>query len=430
MTGKGQTIAEKILSRICGREVHAGEIVVPEAELVTVHDWYTVNAFRTLEEFGVTRLHDPARVMLVTDHEPLAVSPQAFARQKLVREYAARFGVAAHYDAGRGGLGHVFPVEEGLVVPGLFVLAYDPHVTNYGAVGALGIAVLTEVPEVLACGSVWLQVPETLRVDLAGRLPFGVFPRDAAQKLIGAHDAALFEDAVVEYGGEGLAALSIDARHTLCNTPLELGAVSTICEPDARCMEYVRARAQRPMHPVLPDADAAYRDCIRFDLSRIEPQVALPPRPDNVVDVSAAAGKPIQHAYIGSCASGMLEDLRVAAAVLRGRRVASGVRLLVTPATQGTMAAAAREGLIETFVQAGAIVTAPGCGVCAGGRIGGVAAEEVSIGTGTRNEPGRLGAHEASLHLAGPATVAASAVAGAIADPRPLLQDAGWGMAA
>jgi 3-isopropylmalate/(R)-2-methylmalate dehydratase large subunit len=425
----GQTIAEKILSRICGRRVAAGEIVMPEAELITVHDWYTVNAFRTLDEYGVTKLHDPARVLLVTDHEPLAVSPQAFARQQAVRGIAKRFGVA-HRDSGRGGLGHVFPIEEGIVVPGMFVLAYDPHVTNYGAIGVLGVAVLTEIPEVLACGSVWLQVPETLRVDIAGALPFGVFARDAAQKLIGSHDAALFEDAVVEFGGAGLAGLSIDARQTFCNTPVELGAVSSVVEPDARCMEFVRARAQRPMHAALPDADAAYRARITLDLSSLAPQVALPPTPDNVVDVTQVAGKPIEHAFIGSCASGMLEDLRVAASVLRGRQVAPGVRFLVTPATQQVAADAAAEGLMEVFHRAGAMVTAPGCGVCAGGRIGGVAAGEVSIGTGTRNEPGRLGAHEAVLHIAGPATVAASAVAGHIADPRPYLEAAGWRNAA
>lgn len=425
----GQTITEKILSRICARRVSAGEVVMPEAELITVHDWYTVNAFRTLDDFGVTKLHDASRVLLVTDHEPLAVSPQAFARQHAVRGIAQRFGVA-HRDAGRGGLGHVFPVEEGLVTPGMFIFAYDPHVTNYGAIGALGVAVLTEIQEVLACGSVWLPVPETLRVDITGALPFGVFARDAAQKLIGSHDAALFEDAVVEYGGPGLAALDIDARHTLCNTPVELGAVSSLVEPDARCMAYVQARAQRPVHRALPDEDAIYRARITLDLSGIAPQVALPPTPDNVVDVTEVAGKAIGHAFIGSCASGMLDDLRVAAAVLRGRQVAPGVRLIVTPATQQVAADAAAEGLIEVFMRAGAMVTAPGCGVCAGGRIGGVAAGEVSIGTGTRNEPGRLGAHEAVLHIAGPATVAASAVAGSIADPRPFLRDVAWGMAA
>jgi 3-isopropylmalate/(R)-2-methylmalate dehydratase large subunit len=263
-----------------------------------------------------------------------------------------------------------------------------------------------------------------------GSLPFGVFARDVAQKLIGSHAPALFEDAVVEYGGPGLGALGMDARQTLCNTPVELGAVSSLVEPDALCMAYATPRAQRPIHAMLPDADATYRARIALDLSAIAPQVALPPTPDNVVDVTAVAGLPVGHAFIGSCASGMLDDLRVAAAVLRGRQVAPGVRFIVTPASQQVAADAAAEGLMEVFLRAGAMVTAAGCGVCAAGRIGGVASGEVSIGTGTRNEPGRLGAHDAVLHIAGPATVAASAVAGAIADPRPFLREAAWGMAA
>jgi 3-isopropylmalate/(R)-2-methylmalate dehydratase large subunit len=201
-------------------------------------------------------------------------------------------------------------------------------------------------------------------------------------------------------------------------------------EPDARALAYVGARAQRAMQPMLADADARYRARVTLDLSKLVPQVALPPTPDNVVDVTEVAGRPIQHAFVGSCASGMLEDLRVTAAVLRGRQVAPGVRLIITAATQQVAADAAAEGLMEVFIRAGAMVTAPGCGVCAGGRIGGVSAGEHSIGTGTRNEPGRLGAHEAVLHIAGPATVAASAVAGAIADPRPLLREAGWSVAA
>lgn len=426
MNGKavgGQTIAEKILSRICGRTLRAGEIAMPEAELVTVHDWYTVNAFRTLEEFGVEKLFDADRVLLSTDHEPVPVSPAATERQKRIRDYAARYGVTRHYDAGRGGLAHIFPVEDGTVVPGMFVFAYDTHVTNYGAVGALGVAILTEVAEVLACGSVWLAVPPTLRVDITGSLSFGVSPRDAAQYLIGAHEAATFEDAVVEYGGPGLAALGIDARHTLCNTPLELGAVSALCEPDALCMDYVRPRAKRPVHAMLPDADARYRARIGLDLSALEPQVALPPRPDNVVGISAVAGTPIQHAYIGSCASGLLDDLRIAARLLRGRRIDPRVRLYITAATQQVMTDAAAEGLLETFIRAGAMVTPAGCGPCAAGRIGGVTSGEVSIGTGTRNDHGRLGAHDAALYLASPATVAASALAGRIADPRPWLED-------
>ena len=416
-----QTMAERILSRVVGRPVMAGDIVTPEADLVTVHDWYTVNAFRTLEAHGVERLHAPDRVLLCTDHEPLAVSPAATARQRAIAGIAERYGIKHHYPSGRGGLGHVFPVERGIVWPGMFVLAYDTHVTNYGAIGALGIAILTEVAEVLALGSVWVAVPETLRIDLTGALAPGVGARDAAQALIGTLDQPQFEDAVVEFGGPSLAALDIDARFTLCNTPLEVGAVSALCEVDDLTVDYVRARSARPVAPMRPGEGARYRARHTFDLSAIEPQVACPPTPDNTVPVGAVAGTPIDHAYIGSCASGMISDLRVAASLLRGRTIHPAVRLIVTAATQDVMQQAAAEGLIAVFTEAGAMVTAPGCGVCAGGRIGGVTSGETSIGTGTRNDPGRLGAHDATLFLASPATVAASALAGQITDPRSML---------
>lgn len=422
---QSRTLAEIILSRAVGRPVQAGEFVTPRADLVTVHDWYTLNAFRTLETFGVERLADPDRVLLCTDHEPLGVSPAAFARQRQIGQIAERFGIRHYYPAGRGGLGHVFPVERGIVRPGMLVLAYDTHVTNYGAIGALGIAVLTEIAEVLALGSVWVAVPETLRVDLVGSLGPGVSARDAAQKLIGTIPQPLFEDAVVEFGGPALEGLDMDARLTLCNTPLEVGSVSCLFEVDAYAQDYAQARSGEAVARMRPGERARYRERVTFDLSRVAPQVALPPTPDNVVDVTEVEGIPIQHAFVGSCASGMITDLRATAAVLKGNVVHPGVRLIITPATQEVLEIASREGLIEIFAQAGAMVTAPGCGVCAGGRIGGVTSGETSIGTGTRNEPGRLGAHDAVLHIASPATVAASAITGRITDPRPRLAAAG-----
>jgi len=303
----------------------------------------------------------------------------------------------------------------------MFVLAYDTHVTNYGAIGALGIPVLTEIAEVPALGSVWVAVPETLRIDLVGRLGFGISARDAAQKIIATIDQRLFEDAVVEFGGPALATLDIDARFTICNTALEVGAVSAIFGVDAFARDFAAARTEHPVALLAPGANAVYRDRVTFDLSAVEPQVAIPPTPDNVVDISAVAGIKIQHAYFGSCASGMIADMRAAASILEGRKIGSQVCLIITPATQDVMVIAASEGLIDIFAEAGAMVTVPGCGVCAGGRIGGVTSGETSIGTGTRNEPGRLGAHDAVLHIASPATVAASAVAGCITDPRDFL---------
>ena len=228
-----QTATEKILSRVLGGRVAAGDIVFPEPELITVHDWYVVNFAKALDELGVDKLFAPDKVVLVTDHEPTAVSPQAAERQKQVREIAARFGIDNHFDVGRGGHGHVFPVELGFVRPGMFVAGYDTHVPNYGAVGALGVAMLTEISEVLACGSAWLRVPETVRIELSGRMAPGISIRDVAQRLIADFDADLVDYTVVEFAGPALADIDLDARYTLCNTPIDLGAKSAMVEPDA-----------------------------------------------------------------------------------------------------------------------------------------------------------------------------------------------------
>jgi len=322
----GQTITEKILSRIEGRSVMAGEIIHPVPELVTCHDWYVVNFDKALAEFGVTKLFDPSRVLISTDHEPVAVSPQSAERQKKVREIVAKYGITQFYDVGRGGLGHMFPIEMGLIRPGMFVEAYDTHVTNYGAVGALGIAFVVEVSEILALGSVWLRVPETVRVNLHGRLQRGTSMRDIAQKLIADLGDALIDYSVVEFGGPGLANVNIAGRHTLCNTPLEIGAKSALVEPDEATIAYLTPRTNEPITLIKSDADAKFRKVIDYDLSTIGPQVAMPPTPDNVHPVDKAVGTPIHHAFIGSCASGNLADLADAAAILKDRRVHPGVR--------------------------------------------------------------------------------------------------------
>jgi 3-isopropylmalate/(R)-2-methylmalate dehydratase large subunit len=414
----GRTLSEKILSRAAGRDVRAGEIVFPEPDLIPVHDWYAANVGRILAQFGIEELWKPERTMFVTDHEPIALSPEAAARQKEVRALAARLKVGHFYDVGRGGHGHVFPVEEGLVKPGMFVLAYDTHVPNYGAIGALGFPMINEIVEVLALGSVWIKVPQTVRIELTGALPRGVFIRDFAQWLIKVLDPDEVNYTTVEFAGPAMAAIDVDARFTLCNTPIEIGAKSVLCEPDAVTEAYVRRHHPNETNFPKSDADASYLSVKRFDLSDMAPQVAVPPLPDQVVPVGEVAGVAVNHAFIGSCASGTLADLRAAASVLAGRKVDPAVRLFVTPATQRILRAATTEGLIDIFAQAGAIVTAPGCGPCAGGRIGALGSGETSINTGTRNDFGRLGAMDSNIYLASPASVAAAAVTGKITDPR------------
>jgi 3-isopropylmalate/(R)-2-methylmalate dehydratase large subunit len=417
----GQTLTEKILSRVMGKPVMAGETIYPVPDLMTCHDWYVVNFDKALRELGVDELYDPTRVLISTDHEPVATNPLSADRQKKVREIVKKYGIKHFYDIGRGGLGHIFPMEKGMVTPGMFVLAYDTHVTNYGAVGALGIPMVFEIPEVLACGSVWISVPETVRVNLTGSLKPGMTIRDVSQKMIVDMGEDLLDYSVVEYGGPSLKDIGFGGRMTLCNNPLEMGAKSALIESDEWTEQYVKSRSDKPFTMEKSDPDAKFKAVYDYDLGLLEPQVAAPPRPDNVVGVSSVAGTPVHHAFIGSCANGSIEDMREAAMVLRGRKIHDGVRLFITPATQEIAVMAGREGLITDFMEAGAVMTAPGCGPCAGGRLAPMAPGENSINTGTRNDPGRLGTREGNVYLASPLTVAASAIAGEIIDPRKYL---------
>ena len=414
----GQTITEKILSRVMGRPVKAGETIYPIPDMMTVHDWYVVNFDKALQELGVDILYDASKVLISTDHEPVATNPASAERQKKVREIVKKYGISQFYDIGRGGLGHIFPMERGIVRPGMFVLAYDTHVTNYGAVGCLGFPMVFEIPEVLACGSVWIRVPEVVRVNLTGKLNPGTTIRDVSQRMIVDIGEENLDYSVVEYSGPALRDIGFGGRMTLCNNPLEMGAKSALVEVDQWTLDYVNGRSETPFRAEYADADAVYKAVHDYDLGIMEPQVAAPPRPDNVVGVSRVAGTAVNHAFIGSCANGSIEDMREAAAILRGHKVHPAVRLFITPATQEIALLAGHEGLINIFMESGAVMTAPGCGPCAAGRIAPVAPGEVSINTGTRNDPGRLGTTKADIYLASPLTVAASAVAGEITDPR------------
>lgn len=419
----GQTLAEKIFSRACGRPVKQGDIVYPDPDLITTHDWYVVNFDKVLQELELNRLHAPHKLLISTDHEPVATSPLAAQRQRQVREIVRKYGIEHFYDVGRGGHGHIFPMEKGFIRPGMFVIAYDIHVTNYGALGCMGIPVVTEISEVLACGNVWMKVPHTVRVNLVGQLLPGITIRDVAQKLISVINVDDADYSAFEFGGLGLASIDFSGRQVLCNTPIEIGAKTAFIEPDQQTLDYLANRTNEPVELIKSDTDAIYHSVIEFDLGLVEPQVAMPPTPDNVVGVSKVAGKKIQHAFIGSCAAPGISDLAIAASILKGRRIHPDVRFFLTPSTYEVMSEATALGYMQIFVDAGVSITAPGCGVCAGGKIGTMADGEVSINTGTRNDFGRLGAMNSEIYLASAATVAASAVAGEISDPRPYLLD-------
>ena len=422
----GMTAIEKILARASRRAgVKPGEIVHPDPEYVIVHDGYVIAAKRELDALGIDRVFDPDRVMFVTDHEVLYTSQAAALRGQAIRQAAKAWGINNFFDVGQGGHGHIFPMELGLIRPGTFAFAYDMHCTNFGAVGALVLRTGSEVTTPLVTGTIWTLVPRSIKIELIGRFKPGVYARDLGHRL--AHDLACGAHGVdhdykaLEFGGPGLASLPLGERIALCNSVTEIGVCATFFPPDADILAWCHNRAAGAFTPVFSDADANYEKIVRYDLSALEPQVALPGGPQNAADLSTVVGRKVQHAYIGSCGSGAYEDLQVAASILAGRRVSPDTRLFITPGTIGSSQRMIEEGLARTFQAAGAIILPAGCGPCAGGVMGPLASGETSICTAATNNAGRMGAKDASIFLASPATVAASAVTGAITDPREIL---------
>ncbi len=418
----GMTAVEKVLARRSGRDaVRPGEVVSPDPDFIMIHDGVVMGAKRELDALGIGRLATPDKVIMVTDHDVIYGSARAAERGAFNRAAAKQWGVKQFYDVGRGGHGHIFPMETGLLLPGMFYFDNDRHATNAGAIGAFGFRMGGEISRVLATGTNWVMVPKTVRLTLRGQLRPGVHARD-----VGFHISSLFKrgvlDAdldyrVIEYAGD-LDPFDLAARAALCSSPTEMRAYGVFVPPSEAILARARAAAQKPFTPVYPDADAVYEADLSVDVGALEPQIALPGGVQNAVDLGEVAGKAVDHAFIGSCGSGMYEDLEQAAAVLRGRRIAAGVRLFVAPGSEATVKRMARDGLLQVFIDAGAVMLPAGCGPCNDAVVGPVHSGEVSISTAANNNSGRFGAKDAQLYLGNPSTVAASAVAGKIADPR------------
>ena len=418
----GMTAVEKVLAAKSGKSaVRAGDVVFPDPDFIMIHDGVVMGAKRELDALGINRLATPGKVMMVSDHDVIYGSARAAERGAFNRNAAKAWGVGHFYDAGRGGHGHLFPMESGMLLPGMFYFDNDRHATNAGAIGAFGFRMGAEISRVLATGTNWVQVPKTIKLTLKGRLKPGVYARD-----IGFHLAMLFRKGVfdadldyrvLEYAGD-LDQFGLAARTALCSSPTEIQAYGVFLPPSPAILEHAHTHAQRPFTPVYADADAHYDATFTLDVSRLEPQIALPGGVENAVNLSEVAGTLVSHAFIGSCGSGMWDDLVQTATVLKGRRVADGVRLFIAPGTEASTLRLAREGLMQTFIEAGAIMLPAGCGPCNDAVIGPIHNGEVSISTATNNPPGRFGARDGKLYLGSPATVAASAVNGKITDPR------------
>jgi len=418
------TAVEKTLAAKSGLpSVKPGDVVFPEPDFVMIHDGVVMSAKRELDALGIDRLAAPDKVVMVTDHDVIYGSARAAERGAYNREAARRWGVKNFFDVGRGGHGHIFPMECGMLLPGMFYFDNDRHSTNAGAIGAFGFRMGNEISRVLATGTNWVMVPKTVRLRVKGQMKPGVYARD-----VGFRIATLFEKGGLQYAGDldyrvleyagDLDQFDLAARAALCSSPTEVRAYGVFVPPSQPVLAHAKAKAQRPFTPVYPDIDAQYDADLELDVSALEPQIALPGGVQNAVDIREAAGIRVDHAFLGSCGSGMYADFETAAALLKGRRIATHVRLFIAPGSEESTKRMAREGLLQIFIEAGAVMLPAGCGPCNDAVVGPVHSGEVSISTAANNNFGRFGAKNAQLYLGSPATVAASAIAGQITDPR------------
>ncbi|HSW10395.1 MAG TPA: 3-isopropylmalate dehydratase large subunit [Bacillota bacterium] len=419
----GMNLAEKILARAAGRdEVVPGDFVWARVDLALANDLSGALAIREFHRMGADRVFDRDKIVLVPDHYVPNKDILAASQAKLLRDFARQQQITHYFEVGRMGIEHALLPEEGLVGPGQLVVGADSHTCTYGALGAFATGVgSTDLAAVMATGQVWLKVPETFRFTYHGSLPPWVGGKDLILFTIGqiGTDGATY--LAMEFAGETIAGLPVNARLTICNMAVEAGAMTGIIAPDATTIAYLTGRFQGPLQVPVADADARPARTFQWDVSSLEPQVACPASPGNVRPVSQVAGVPVDQVVIGSCTNGYLEDLQVAAAILRGRKIRSDIRLIVIPATQRVYLEALRTGLLEVFVTSGAAVSTPTCGPCAGCHMGVLAEGERALATTNRNFVGRMGHPTSEVYLAGPAVAAATAIKGCIAHPEEVL---------
>ena len=413
------TIAEKILAQKSGQQnVKAGDIVIAKVDFAMVHDARAPNAIRMVDKMGATKLPFASKTAWVLDHYSPPPNLEAAQTHTAMRKFADEHS-SPLYDIGDGICHQVLP-EGGHLTSGDLVVGTDTHSTTYGAFNAFGTGIEgTDVSAVMATGKVWLRVPESVRVQLDGRLQPGVWAKDLTLHMLGRFGAEGLNYRAIEYVGSAVAAMEIDDRMTLANHAAELGAKAALLEADDKTIAWLAAHGAKPPQPVRADADAVYAQRIVIDASALAPQVARRHAVDDIVAAHEIVGQKINFALIGTCTNGRLDDIRQAASILKGKRLAKGVRMIITPASRQIYLAAMREGLFEILTEAGASVEAAGCGTCVGITNHLIPGDrEVVISSANRNFKGRLGNHDAEIWLGSAATVAASALTGCITDPR------------
>jgi 3-isopropylmalate/(R)-2-methylmalate dehydratase large subunit len=415
-------MAEKILRRASGAEkLEPGMIVDAKVDRAMSHDNGALVA-KHFATIGVEKVWDRDKIVLLMDHRVPANDIKTAEGHKKIREFVASQGIPNFFDM-REGICHQVMPEQGLALPGELIVGTDSHTTTYGALGAMSTGIgATEMAGVWATGSLWLMVPKSFRIKVKGKFQKGVYPKDLILKIIGDLRADGADYASVEFYGGTISSMSVGGRMTLCNMSMEMGAKCAMCPPDKKTFKYLDGRAKLKYEAVYADKDAKYEKKFRYDVKTLEPMVACPHTVDNVKPLKEVAGTQINQAVLGSCTNGRLEDLKAGADILRGKTVHRNVRMIVAPASREIYIGASRKGILATYVSAGAVIINPGCGPCLGAHEGIMAAGERCISSTNRNFKGRMGDPTSEVYLASPATVAASALAGAITDPRGYMQ--------
>ncbi len=416
------TLSEKILARASGHapsEVSVGDVVTAKVDRVMSHDNAALIK-RVFIDLGKPRVFDASRMVQVLDHRSPAPDRDTAEKHQAVRAFVKEQQIPDFYDVGAG-ICHQVLTENGHVLPGQHIVGTDSHTCTYGAVGALAYGIgATEMATVWARGELWIRIPGTLRATFRGRTTAGVHAKDATLRMVGDLGADGGADHTVEFAGAYVDGLSISERMTLCNMTVEMDAVAGIVPADRTTLDYLHPRL-RPgdvAEPIAADPGAPISQEYELDVSRLEPQVACPHRVDNVHGIDAVKGKTIHQAFLGSCVNGRLDDFQEAARIVKGRKVHPEVRFIVTPASRDVLLEAMKDGTFQTLVEAGAVVGTPGCGPCMGAAGGILGTNERCIASSNRNFKGRMGSPDSEVYLGSPATVAASALAGEIADPR------------
>jgi len=418
----GKTFAEKILAIKSGKKsTVAGEIVTVSPDIVLSHD-NTAAISKKFLQIGVKNVNHPEKIVIILDHCIPAASEKYASNHKIIREFVEEQDIENFFDINVGVCHQVLP-EKGYALPGTLVLGADSHTTTHGAFGAFAAGIgRSEVASIWATDKIWLKVPETIKIEISGKLPIGLYPKDIILHIIGklGADGVLYKS--VEFTGNVIKEMDISGRMTLCNMSVEMGAKNAYIEPDEKTIQWLSSRTKRKYEIIKSDPDAVYEKVIKYQVNELEPQIACPHTVDNVKPVSEVIGTKINQALIGTCTNGRINDLKIASEILKDKTIFKNTRLLVFPASMEVYTEAMELGILKELVKSGAVIMNPGCGPCLGAHEGALAPGEICLSTANRNFKGRMGCKDAEVYLASPATVAASALSGEITDVRGYLK--------